>query len=572
MRTPPAKLLLGAVLAALLALPATAGAAYRDVIAATPNLVSQWRLGDPAASTIATDSTGLQDGSYAGSPSFGATGALANDASTAIGLGATGARFSAPNRSEYANAQTVEFWVRLNSYGDTTRYRAMASKGYDVSQRNWLIALGNNATGQLTYGFGSGGSAVGRRSAATLALNTWYLIDYVHTSAGVNLYINGALDSTLSSTATPVAGTDPVILGDDGQTGATADARYDELSLYSGALTSTQVAAHYAAGSNPTAICNKVASVSTGSDTTGTGTAANPYRSSLKLANSLTAGQTGCLRAGTYTNGTKLTLSTTGTTLQTYPGDARATLADGIWIRGDTITLQELKLDGTTTTEATSPTINGTGDVLRYDDITNGDTKICVDVSVYNNQTGTSFLIERNRIHNCGGPSGLNHDHGVYLSGNGGLIRDNAIFDNQDRGVQIYPDGDNNVIENNTIDGNGEGVSVGGDAAGVGPDGNRIQNNIISNAQDRFLIESPYYNGAVGTGDTATGNCLYANNPADPTYYNSNNGVDPEATNLTVAGSIVGDPLFTNRASKDFTLRSTSACLGKGAPRDVAAP
>jgi hypothetical protein len=364
--------------------------------------------------TIATDSTGLQDGSYVGSPTLGATGALTNDTNTAVGLGATGARFSAPNRSEYGNAQTVEFWVRLNSYGDTTKYRAMASKGYDVSQRNWLIALGSSATGQLTYGFGSGGTAVGRRSVATLALSTWYLIDYVHTSTGVNLYINGALDSTLSSTATPVVGTDPVILGDDGQTGYTADARYDELSLYGSALTSTQVAAHYAAGTNPTAICDKVASPS-GNDTTGTGTVARPYLTSSKLVGSLTTGQTGCLRTGSYPNN-KLTISTRGVTLQTYPGDAPATLSGSQWLRGDDITLQELKLDssGTSTTEATAPTVNGDGDVLRYDDITNNHAaRICVDTSTYMH-IASAYVIERNRIHDCGTGT-ANQQHGVYL-------------------------------------------------------------------------------------------------------------------------------------------------------------
>lgn len=564
MRTPQVKLPLGAVLAVLLLLPASAGAAYRDVVAATPNLIAQWRLGD-ATGTIATDSTGLQDGSYVGSPTFGAAGALTSDTNTAVGLGATGARFTAPNRSEYANAQTVEFWVRLNSYGDTTRYRAMASKGYDVSQRNWLIALGNNATGQLTYGFGSGGSAVGRRSAATLSLNTWYLIDYVHTSSGVNLYINGTLDSTLSSTATPVVGTDPVILGDDGQTGATADARYDELSLYGGALTATQIAAHYAAGTNPTAICNKVASPS-GNDTTGTGTAASPYKTSSKLVGALTTGQTGCLRNGTYVNN-KLTLQTNGITLQTYPGDAPATLSGAVWLKADDITVQELKLDGTTTTEDTSPTLNGARDVLRYDDIYNGHTRICVDASDWSGLIATAYTIERNRIHDCGAYT--NRDHGIYLSGDNGLVRDNAIFDNSDRGIQFYPDADNNVAENNTIDGNGEGFNFGSDSLTVESDGNVANNNIISNANVRWLIEANYTTGAT-PGNTAAGNCLFATMSG---YYGTNNGIDPDAAPfVSVTGSIVGDPLYVNRAGKDFRLSATSSCLGKGAPRDVAAP
>jgi parallel beta-helix repeat protein len=565
MRTPPRKLLLGAVLAALLALPATAGAAYRDVIAATPGLISQWRLNDTTG-TIATDSTGLQDGAYAGSPAFAQTSVNA-DLGTAVGLGATGTKFTAPSTSANNNAQTVEFWVRLNSYGDTTKYRAMASKGYDVSQRNWLIALGNGATGQLTYGFGSGGSAIGRRSTATLALNTWYLIDYVHTASGVNLYINGSLDSTLSSTATPVVGTDPIILGDDGQTAATADATYDELSLYSSSLTATQAAAHYAAGTNPTAICDKVADPS-GRDTNA-GTARSPYLTSNKLASSLTSGQTGCFRYGTYAN-TKLRIANDGITLQTYPGDAPATLSGAVWVWADNVTVQELKLDssGTSTTEATSPTINGVGDVLRYDDITNNHaSRICVDTSTYM-KTSSRYTIERNRIHDCGTGPTVNQQHGIYLEGTNGTVQDNAIFDNNDRGVQLYPNADSNHVDNNTIDGNGEGFNFGADTSGAS-DSNVANNNIISNAARRWLIETNYTTPPSGsTINRLDGNCLYATLSG----YTTNNGIDPSANGISVTGSIVGDPLYTRRSTKDFTLLATSPCLGKGAPRDVAAP
>ena len=56
--------------------------------------------------------------------------------------------------------------------------------------------------------------------------------------------------------------------------------------------------AQVAAAEGPTATCNKFAAVS-GSDT-GAGTLADPYATPLKLVGSLTAGQTGCFRAGTY--------------------------------------------------------------------------------------------------------------------------------------------------------------------------------------------------------------------------------------------------------------------------------
>ena len=52
-------------------------------------------------------------------------------------------------------------------------------------------------------------------------------------------------------------------------------------------------------GASAATTCDRVASPS-GSDG-GAGTLQSPYRSAQKLVDSLAAGQTGCLRAGTYT-------------------------------------------------------------------------------------------------------------------------------------------------------------------------------------------------------------------------------------------------------------------------------
>lgn len=553
-----------------LALPAAASAAYRDVIGATPGLTAFWRLGD-ASGAIAADSTGLQDGSYAGGPVLGVAGALASDSSTAIDVNAAGQRFVAPHRDEYANAATVELWIRLNSYGDTTKDRAIAAKGSAAGQRNWEIGLGSDANGQLTYGFGSGGTAVGRRSAANLALNRWYLLDYVRTPTKIQLYVNGALDSELATKATPAANTEPVVVGDDRRAPSFADARYDELAFYGRALTAGEIAAHYAAGTRPARICARVAAPD-GSDAN-PGTAARPYRTSTKLAGSLSTGQTGCLRAGTYV-ADKLRLQATGITLQTYPGDARATLSGAVWLKGDEVTLQELRLDGTTTTQSVSVTINGDRDVLRNNEITNGNTRICVSPTDWQGLRASSFLIERNRIHNCGRLPNTNHDHGIYIGGaDRGLVRDNVIYDNADRGLQFFPDAKGNVVEHNTIDGNGEGVLFGG-VSNLAADGNVVTDNIISNATVRWLVEASFP-GARPSGNTVTGNCLYPTNASADGYYSTNDGVHPipdGRRSFTVSGSIVGDPLYVDRAGKDFRLQGASRCRGKGAPRDVAAP
>ena len=50
-------------------------------------------------------------------------------------------------------------------------------------------------------------------------------------------------------------------------------------------------------------------------------------------------------------------------------------------------------------------------------------------------------MIEHNRIHDCGELPATNFDHGVYVAeARDTVIRDNWIYSNADRGVQLYPD------------------------------------------------------------------------------------------------------------------------------------
>ena len=77
--------------------------------------------------------------------------------------------------------------------------------------------------------------------------------------------------------------------------------------------------------------CTKVASPS-GSDSA-SGSEAAPFRSAQKLADSLASGQTGCLRAGTYTDSAFSVVAphTDNITLRSYPGE-RAKLSGQIEI------------------------------------------------------------------------------------------------------------------------------------------------------------------------------------------------------------------------------------------------
>lgn len=88
------------------------------------------------------------------------------------------------------------------------------------------------------------------------------------------------------------------------------------------ALLGVALALALATPASASALCSKVAAPN-GSDSAA-GTEAAPYLTVQRLVDSLNAGQTGCLRTGTY-GGSALYMRKPDTALQSFPGE-RATL------------------------------------------------------------------------------------------------------------------------------------------------------------------------------------------------------------------------------------------------------
>ena len=262
-----------------------------------------------------------------------------------------------------------------------------------------------------------------------------------------------------------------------------------------------------AAPATATTTCDKIAAP-TGSDAS-PGTSAQPMRSADALVHALAPGQTGCLRAGNYSSDQQVKLETPNITLTSYPGE-RATLRTRLWVAdaGTGSTVSDLDLDGRNDRGLPSPTINGDNVTLRGNDITNYHTAICVSIGsavTWGRAQGT--LIEDNKIHDCGSLPSNNLQHGIYVnSADDTVIRGNWIYDNADRGIQLYPDAQRSLVTGNVIDGNGEGVIFGGSAETASSD-NVVTNNVITNSKIRNNIESSW-GGPIGSGNVARNNCI----------------------------------------------------------------
>ena len=265
-----------------------------------------------------------------------------------------------------------------------------------------------------------------------------------------------------------------------------------------------------------------------------------------------------CLRGGLYRTG-EVWLRRHGMTIASVPGE-RAIWHGRIIVRARDVTLERLTLDGTGRGRHSlpSPTIDGRGFTLRDSDVTNHN-GICVHPLTYRGLTPWGFTIERNRIHDCGRRPRTNFDHGIYVAGGYGVIRWNAVFDNADRGIQLYPGARRVRVYENTLDGNGEGVLFGEAAAR-----NVVERNLITNSRERWNVE---VFDLYGPGNVVRSNCVQASSRA----FSQRGGIAPEIERyLRLESNAVAEVRYADRAGHDLRASEPSpACAGVGAPDEV---
>jgi parallel beta-helix repeat protein len=283
----------------------------------------------------------------------------------------------------------------------------------------------------------------------------------------------------------------------------------------------------------------------------------------------LRSGQTGCLATGTYRE-TETIVTSARITLQSAPGE-RATWRGRIVLRGRADRLLGLNLDGSYGPRCPgrdcgtlpSPTIHAADVVIAGNDITSPDSGICVHPRSWGSQRPDNFHIVGNRVHDCGRLPHTEHDHGIYVAdGYNGEIRDNVVYANADRGIQLYPDAHFTLVVHNTVDGNGSGLVFSERSSG-----NQVRDNVFTNSVVRWNAETFRLS---GEGNRFTGNCVRAANP-DP-QYDENGGVALPGSVAQSANRRARDAVYVARAAGDFRIRGASACAGRGAPDSVAAP
>jgi hypothetical protein len=320
------------------------------------------------------------------------------------------------------------------------------------------------------------------------------------------------------------------------------------------------------ASASAAATCDRVASGS-GSDG-GAGTVAAPWATAQYLIDHLSPGQTGCLRAATFAADDVIEVRTPGITLASYPGE-RATLKGELKLEkgADGVSIRDLNLDGRSTYNI-GPMVFAANATFDNDDVTNYHSGICFILGANDPAYGRAVntVIENSRIHDCGQLPAQNGDHGVYVEhSDGAIIRNNWIYDNADRGVQLYPDSQGTKVYGNVIDGNGEGVIIsGGDD--TTSNNNQIYDNVISNSTIRWNVESYWSTGMVGSGNLVHDNCVWSSNSGrQASYYNSNGGILPRdwgGDGYAAFSNVTAKPQFVDPAAGNYNLQPNSPCSG----------
>jgi len=209
----------------------------------------------PSATTAVRTSNGLNDGTYTGSPTLGATGALSGDSDTAATFNGTDQYVtisSAP--SIVGTAFSVEAWFKSSNSGSTPQvvYAEGISGG-----GNPLLALFGSSSTDMTFRLRDDANVEYNVTDTTGDWNdgSWHHWVAVRDGSTLTLFKDGSQVDQVTSVSTGTFSLDTSTIAALDRNGIESfgDGTIDEVAIYDTALTSTQVLDHYNSGAGVSA-------------------------------------------------------------------------------------------------------------------------------------------------------------------------------------------------------------------------------------------------------------------------------------------------------------------------------
>jgi RHS repeat-associated protein len=232
----------------------------------TPQPIFYYRLSDTVA-TVAADSSGYgQAGTYVGTPTMGVAGALANDPDVAVTFTSGYVSYSGTNIPIGNSGRSVELWLKTTSTAGNQQLmgwgtgdpRADFDIRFDGGTQIRINTWASNPVINLPY---------------SLANGQWHQVVLTFDGTNLVVYVDGN-----------PAGTNPVGALATNRTSVSIGSNFqgtlDEVAVYSGALSSTQVNTHFLASGNSQPAAPATVTATAGANSaavTWTASPTNPY-------------------------------------------------------------------------------------------------------------------------------------------------------------------------------------------------------------------------------------------------------------------------------------------------------
>lgn len=210
--------------------------------------IAYWRLAEPATTALSSlnDELVVSTGIYDVPPTFGITGPLSNDLSTAVSFNGA-IQYGTVAYQNHLNPNQFSFELWANPVGGNGNFRGVLASKF--GNTGWILYDDNNNLWSFWIGTGSSTVSI-TGSAATL--NTWTHIVGTYDGVTATLYLNGTAAASGATAFSPNV-TNAMTFG-QGELGANFffTGGVSNVSLYDYALTSTQVSNHYTVGTTGT--------------------------------------------------------------------------------------------------------------------------------------------------------------------------------------------------------------------------------------------------------------------------------------------------------------------------------
>ncbi|CAB4736415.1 MAG: hypothetical protein F2681_12780 [Actinobacteria bacterium] len=214
-----------------------------------------WLLDETTGTSAADFSGNGKNGTYTPAYTMNQADGLATNAGTAVLLGAAG-RIVCNTSVANPTALTLEMWFKTNTTTGGKLIGFESTTGATSPTSDRLVYMRNN--GRIVYGGWGANTVITTPAAKVYNDNVWHHLVVTATGASggtqtSSIYIDGALTISGTTTATTNytgfwrVGSGTIGTGGTFPTSATFAGTVDHIAVYTTVLTSTRIAAHYAA-------------------------------------------------------------------------------------------------------------------------------------------------------------------------------------------------------------------------------------------------------------------------------------------------------------------------------------